>query len=350
MGRTLIIGGNRFMGRLLVWRLVTAGETVTTLNRGHRADPFGTRIERLHADRSSPAFKDALRGREFDAVVDFAGFNAADAQGAVDALKDRVGHYVFISSGAVYMVRQGAQLPCSEPLAESAYPGELSAPPSSPEDLPSWQYGVNKRAAEDILTAAWVKHRFPATRLRLPIVNGEWDPDRRLESYLWRILDEGPVLLPEGGNNVIRHVYSDDVVTAIATLLGKANTFGQAFNLAQDEQVPLRTLVHLLANLLETPDRSERVAEATLTRVGLSSRMVSPFSGRWASLLDPSRANKELEFRHEPLVQYLAKIVTHFLNHPPTAPPEHYARRRTEFELSHADAGAVANYTEKWDA
>ena len=31
----------------------------------------------------------------------------------------------------------------------------------------------------------------------MPVVNGERDPTRRLESYLWRLLDGGPLLLPE---------------------------------------------------------------------------------------------------------------------------------------------------------
>jgi nucleoside-diphosphate-sugar epimerase len=333
MGRILIIGGNRFVGYQLVWRLVAAGEQVTTLNRGNISDPFTNRIERLHADRTSPAFANALRGRNFDAVVDFAAFNAADTQGVVEVLKDRVGHYVFISSGAVYMVREGAQIPCSDPLPETAYAGDVSIAPTTPEDLPSWRYGTGKRAAEDVMAAAWKEHRFPATCLRLPTVNGVGDPERRIESYLWRILDGGPVLLPGGGNNKTRHVYSGDVVKAIVNLLGRQSTFGDAFNLSQDEQPTLRELVWMLTEIVGAPNRSQSVARSTLERAGLSSRTVSPFSGRWASCLDPTRAKEELGFRHEPLMQYLDKIVAAFLSHPPVVPPDDYVGRTNEVEL-----------------
>jgi nucleoside-diphosphate-sugar epimerase len=48
----LIIGGNRFMGVSLVWRMLFAGHRVTILNRGNLADPFGDRIERIRADPS----------------------------------------------------------------------------------------------------------------------------------------------------------------------------------------------------------------------------------------------------------------------------------------------------------
>ena len=49
------------------------------------------------------------------------------------------------------------------------------------------------RGVEDALAAAWAKSRFPSTRLRIPMVNGERDHFRRLERYLWRMLDGGPM-------------------------------------------------------------------------------------------------------------------------------------------------------------
>jgi nucleoside-diphosphate-sugar epimerase len=49
----LVIGGTRFVGYQLVWRLLAAGHRVTILNRGMHDDPFGTRVERIVADRAS---------------------------------------------------------------------------------------------------------------------------------------------------------------------------------------------------------------------------------------------------------------------------------------------------------
>jgi hypothetical protein len=83
-----------------------------------------------------------------------------------------------------------------------------AADPGRRED---WAYGVGKRAAEDALAAAAV----PSTRVRIPMVNGERDPKRRLESYLWRMLDGGPLLVP-GADAIARHVYRGAVVEALA--------------------------------------------------------------------------------------------------------------------------------------
>lgn len=89
----------------------------------------------------------------------------------------------------------------------------------------------------------------------------------------------------------------------------------------------------MLADLVGAPNHAQSVARSTLERAGLSSRTASPFSGRWASCLDPTRAKEELGFRHEPLTQYLDKIITACLSHPPAVPPDDYVDRANEIEL-----------------
>jgi nucleoside-diphosphate-sugar epimerase len=193
---------------------------------------------------------------------------------------------------------------------------------------------MQKREAEDVLADAFHNVSFPVTRLRLPMVNGERDHHRRIESYLWRLLDGGPVLLPDGGENQLRHVYSGDVVKAIVRLLGDATTFGQAYNLSQDEMPTLAELVALLAHLLGSPVRLVAVSTQRLQEAGLEPAHISPFSERWMSRLDATRAKTELSFQPEPLRSYLDKIVTCFLNHPPSTPLDNYALRKTELELA----------------
>lgn len=329
--RVLVIGGSRFVGYQLVWRLLAAGHRITVLNRGTRPDPWGARVERLVADRTTADFARALGGRTFDAAVDFAAYTGADAREAAAVLGGgRVGHYVFLSTGQVYLVRQN----CPEPAREADYDGPLTPRPADDYNYGEWKYGRDKRAAEDALAEAWAVHRFPASRLRIPMVNGERDHYRRIESYLWRILDGGPVLLPGGGVQVCRHVYSGDVVRAIAGLLGRPATCGQAYNLAQAESPTLAELVATLAELAGAPARILPVSRAQLAGATLTPLHISPFDDPWMSQLDATRAHAELGFRPEPLRSYLDKIVTCFLNHPPAEPPGNYACRAQELALA----------------
>jgi nucleoside-diphosphate-sugar epimerase len=328
--RVLVVGGTRFMGYGLVWRLLAGGHAVTVLNRGRTEDPFGARIERLHGNRATDLPR-LVAGRHFDAAVDFAAFHRPEVADAVAALAEgAVGHYVLISTGQVYLVRDG----CPRPAREEDYAGPTIPEPQAEADRGEWEYGMGKRAAEDVLQQAWNDHRFPGTALRLPVVNGERDHTRRLESYLWRLLDGGPVLLPDGGGQRLRHVYVNDVVRTVDGILGREDTFGRAFNLCQEEAPTLRELVEQLAALLGARSALVDVDAAALDRAGLGRRTVSPFSSRWISHLDPARARAELGFRATPLAQALSSIVSSFLAHLPAPPPDNYARRADELALS----------------
>lgn len=329
----LVIGGNRFLGRGLVWQLLCGGHRVTLVNRGRLADPFGDRVERIHVDRSSDAFDRALAGRTFDRAVDFAGFTADDAVRSVRVLGGRVGHYVFVSTGQVYLVREG----CPVPSREADYDGPTMAAPPWPADHDDWAYGIGKRGAEDVLAGAAA---LPSTRLRIPMVNGELDYQRRIESYLWRLLDGGPLMVARAGA-LRRPVYGGAVVRAIGKLLESPPAPGQAFNLAQPESLTVRALIErIAARAGARPEIVECSAEA-IEAAGLSVRDASPFSSTWSSLLDPSRAVAELGFEHPPLDAYLDATIASLLATWPPAPPPGYAQRDRELALISRRDGAT---------
>lgn len=325
--QVLIIGGTRFVGALLTYRLLARGDTITLFNRGRTADPFGDRVERLRGDRTTPDLVQRLAGRRFDAVIDFAAYTGDDARGAIEALGDRAGHYVFISTGQVYLVREG----CPRPARELDYAGPVMARPNEDSEIEPWTYGVEKRAAEDTLAAAWAASRFPATRLRVPMINGERDPQRRLEGYLWRLLDGGPVLVPDGGGAIARHIYALDLAITIAGILGDERTFGEAFNLCQDETPSVWELIGMLAERLGAPDRRVAISSSALGEIPVKD--ISPFTSRWMSHLDPARARALFGFSHRPLAAYLDSMVASFLARHETEPPAGYRHRSAELRL-----------------
>lgn len=330
----LVIGGTRFLGRQLVWRLLARGDRVTLLNRGQIANPFPAlfddRIERLVGDRTRGDLARLVGARRFDAVVDTCAYTALDAQSALDAVGGRTGHYVFISTGQVYLVRTNLH----GPAREEDYAGPTMEAPAAEPDLGEWRYGMDKRAAEGVLAHAHANIGFPATLLRLPMVHGVGDYYRRVEAYLWRLLDGGPLLLPESADRPMRHVSAPAASAAIAALLGNPHTFGRAFNLAQDETPTLREFVQTLAGIVGTTANLVIASPEERERANLAAGDLSPLSGRWMSFIDPSRARSELGFVHEPVREYLAAIVSDFQNHPPHAPPSGYARRSEEVALA----------------
>ena len=327
----LVIGGTRFVGRLLTYRLIAARHRVTLFNRGTMTDPFGDRVERLVGDRTTPDFERLLASRTFDAVVDFAAYVGSDVQRSIDLFSGRIGHYVFISTGQVYLVRAAAPVPARE----EDYHGATIPEPSDPHDRDDFSYGIGKRACEDALAAA---PDFPSTRLRIPMVNGERDHHRRIESYLHRLLDGHELVVPDGGTRPMRHVYGDDVARTIVALLGAPPATSEAFNLAQDETPTLVEVLSMLAELLGARPVLLGVPSRALLEGGVEEiTEVSPFSGKWMSFLDPSKAKARLGFRATPLHEQLGRIVASFLAHPPPHPPDGYLRYRSK-ELAIARA------------
>lgn len=324
----LVIGGTRFVGYGLVWRLLLHGHRVTILTRGRTPDPFGDRVERLVADRRGPAFGEALRGRHFDAAVDFLCYTGQDARSAVEAL--HTDQYVMISTGSVYLVR----LDCPVPTRESDYDGSIMPAPPTLAEEPDWRYSVDKRDAEDVLVQARDQRGFPSTRVRIPIVNGERDYSGRLESYIRRILDGGPIPLPDGGRRKLRHVYSGAVVDGIMALLGRNEALGQAYNFTQDEITTLAEMLEIVAAEMAAPLITVPVTEDDIRATGLERDKVFPFTGHWTSILDPGKAKLELGFRHPPLREYLGKIVASFMASIPEQLPAYYAQRERELALA----------------
>ena len=258
--KVLIIGGTRNVGHLLALALLEAGHQVTVFNRGQTVDELPSAVTRIHGDRNAPAgLVQALAAAEYDAVVDMVLYDGVQAQRTVAQLAGRTGHYVFISTGQVYLVRDGL----ARPFVEADYDGGTPVPEPAPGtyDHEEWLYGVDKRTAEDLLARAWQEERFPVTTLRLPMVNSERDHFLRLYNYLLRIRDGEPILVPNAPQYPLRHVYGHDVVRAVLALLTRGPDQGQVFNISQDETLALSDWLAMLADcagatpapLLEVP-------------------------------------------------------------------------------------------------
>ena len=320
--RVLLLGGTRFVGRLLAWRLVAQGHHVTLFHRGTRVVPFADRVETLLGDRAAGALRTLLAHRSFDATVDFGAYVPGD----LELPWNNLGHYVLVSTGQVYLVREG----CPVPSRETDYDGTCIPRPDDPADAAEWEYGVGKRGCEDLLVREGVR----ATRVRIPMVNGVGDPHRRVEGYLWRLLDGAPLLLPDGGDAPMRHVYAEDVACALSTMLGDPRTFGEAFNVAQDETPTLRELLTWLARRVGAPAHFVDVSSERIRAAGFAMKPLSTFSQKWMSFVDPAKAKTVLGFAHTPLEAYLDRIVASFLANAGGERPEGYATRAREIDFA----------------
>jgi len=310
---TLIIGGTRFVGHHLAIGLLDLGHRVTVFRRGVTPDELPPQVERLAGDRAEPgALARALGGRSFDAAVDMIAMRSADTRDAIRALEGHVGRFVHVSTGQVYLVREG----CPTPAHEEDYDGPLiPPPPASSWERREWEYGVGKRECEDALAEARGARGFPAVRLRLPIVHGPRDPSGRLAGYVARIADGGPLLVPEEAAAPLRHVRAADVVEAIVRAMTVAEA-GRAYNVAPDDLWSHEAFVARLGELVGMEPRVIRFPRERLVEAGVFPAC-APFASPWMSVLDGARARAELGLRPAGFDDYLPPLVAELLARPP---------------------------------
>jgi 2'-hydroxyisoflavone reductase len=99
--RILILGGTGFTGPYQVRYALSRGHKVTTFNRGktHPGELTGE-VEQLIGDRNGNL--DALKGRQWDAVIDNPTTLPAWVRDVAQILKGNIERYVFISTISVY--------------------------------------------------------------------------------------------------------------------------------------------------------------------------------------------------------------------------------------------------------
>lgn len=229
----LVIGGTRFIGRHLVEELLRKGHHVTLFHLG-RQNPFGNRVEEIHADRlNHRAVKKALAGKSFDAVIDNAyvwerGTSARDVAATVDATREGLSRYVFMSSVAVY-------------------PLELDLIENSPLADRDDRYTRDKVESERYLFDQRRKTGLPISTIRAPFVYGPWNNIYR-EAFFWdRIERNRPIILPDEGQNLLHFAYVKDVAWALVRVLEVEAAIGQAYNIANESPITQQQFVELLA-------------------------------------------------------------------------------------------------------
>ena len=315
------------MGYHLTHALLDRRYKVTLYNRGLTPDNFQDRVERIIGNRQDHRqFVNYFQHKNFDAVIDLIGYNLEDVKICEQTFSNRIGQYIFISTGQVYLITENKNQPAKE---EDFFQKVIDCP--SGEEA-AYEYGLNKRAIEYFLMDQNVYQNFPSVSLRCPIIHGPRDYTLRFYSYLLRVQDKYPLIIPENGNSIIRHIYVKDVVDSILKILSRSTLRGEAFNIAQKEVCSLSEFIHLLGNFLDIPVDIRTIPVSELKKYNLSDE-ISPFSGRWVSYMDPEKAERELEFHSTPIHKWIPTVIEYFLNYYQEKVPENYHHREREIQF-----------------
>ena len=222
--RILIMGGTRFIGVYLTKILVEQGHEVVLFNRGNRPAPVEG-VKQIKGDRTDlGTLKEKLAKEQFDAIFDNNGRELSDTQPLVEIFKDRVQHFVYMSSAGVYL--KSDQLPHIE---------------GDPVDPKSRHKG--KHETEAYLAAQGI----PFTAIRPTYIYGPQNYNDLEAWFFDRIVRDRPIPIPDNGLHITQFGHCKDLASAMAAVLGNEAAVGQIYNVSGDRYVTFDGLARTCA-------------------------------------------------------------------------------------------------------
>ncbi|MDA0373018.1 MAG: NAD-dependent epimerase/dehydratase family protein [Planctomycetota bacterium] len=208
--RILILGGTGFLGPAIVEHALAQGHTVTLFNRGRTNADLFPELEQLRGDRNTGEL-DALRGREFDAVIDTSAYVPGHVTAAAEILRDQVGQYLLISSISVYpgFGEEGGVM--AEDGAVATVPDEVVAEVKTIQD--SFRDGGRYYGGFKALCEAAAEAAMPGrvANIRPGLIVGPRDNSDRFTWWPVRIAKGGEVLAPGEPDQPVQFIDARDL-------------------------------------------------------------------------------------------------------------------------------------------
>ncbi len=222
--RILIMGGTRFIGVYLTKILVEQGHEVVLFNRGKKPAPVEG-IQQIHGDRTDATqLKEKLSGENFDAIFDNNGRELSDTQPLAEIFKNRVQHFVYMSSAGVYL--KSDQMPHIE---------------GDPVDPKSRHKG--KHETETFLAELGL----PWTSIRPTYIYGPQNYNDLEAWFFERIVRDRPIPIPGNGSHFTQFGHCKDLANAMAAVLGNTQAIGQIYNISGERFVTFDGLARACA-------------------------------------------------------------------------------------------------------
>ena len=197
----LILGGTGFIGPHEIRYAKARGHKVTMFNRGKTAPDMFPDVENLIGDRDNQL--DALKGRDWDAVIDNSGFYPRHARLSAELLSGHVDTYMFVSSISAYAESLTVDDDeFSAAYAEMENPNDESEPPYGPS------YGPRKALCEQEVTRVFGNK---AINIRPGIITGTGDPTERLRHWLRRMVVGNEILVPGQEDLPVQYIDAADM-------------------------------------------------------------------------------------------------------------------------------------------
>lgn len=207
--KILFLGGTGFVGRHMVAAALAKGHQVTLFNRNNTNTDLFPEAERLEGNRDGNL--DALKGHNWDAVVDVNGYLPRLVRDSLTLLQGSVGRYLFISAANA----------CDWEIAKNNGHADEETPRVTMTNPASEEYWGADYGGLKALCELEVEKYFPdgSSILRLGVVAGPHDPTDRVTYWVDRVARGGEILVPALPEDPIRFIDVRDLADFILKVI-----------------------------------------------------------------------------------------------------------------------------------
>ncbi|MDQ4121508.1 MAG: NAD-dependent epimerase/dehydratase family protein [Acidobacteriota bacterium] len=222
--KILIIGGTKFLGRHLTVAALASCHEVTLFNRGKHSSTGMPEVEQIHGDRNTDLNK--LKNRNWDAVIDTCGYLPQTVKASVEALKDAVENYVFVSSISAYADFSQPDYDESAPLARLTEEQRKRVSEIDPKDELNGRVLGAEYGALKVLCEQEAEKAMPGRVLivRPGVIVGSFDPTDRFTYWVMRVAQGGEILAPSNAAHAVQFIDVRDLSEWMLRMIERKET------------------------------------------------------------------------------------------------------------------------------
>lgn len=273
----LIIGGTGFIGRHLTSRCLMETPFVTCvglLKGSYNGEPFLQDVEVIKTDISDKEqLHSVLHGRNFDYVFNLGGYidHTYYSGGGRKAIECHfIGLLNLIDCVNTKGLKGFVQIGSSDEYGNSSAPQKeiMRERPISP-------YSLAKVAASHFIQMLYITEEFPGTVLRLFLVYGPMQDDKRFLPHIIKGCLKGESFNTSEGKQIRDFCYIADVVDAMVRAAVLPSAKGQIINVASGMPISIREMIETVIKLI---GKGNPVWDAHPYRVGENMELYADIS------------------------------------------------------------------------
>lgn len=305
--KVVVVGGTQFIGRRIVEHLIEQGHQPLVVHRGEHEPESLESCEHLHVDRRDFArISDDVRSFQPDAVVDTYAMSLATTMSVLPHLPD-VPRVVLSSMDvyAAYDAFRGHEETHAVPLSEDARLRTTRFPYRGLAGMDGFEDYEKIDVERAYLEAK-------GTVLRLAVIYGEHDPQRREEFVLRRVRAQRTYIPIGAATWLWSRCYVGDVATAVERAISSSDAAGEIFNIGNQS---IRSMRGWIKEILSAANFSAELIEVEESLVPDDLSLTRSQRQHW--LIDSSKARSVLGWESSPSEETVRRSVEwHLANAP----------------------------------